>query len=169
MGRLIIGIIVVIVGLSVLTGFSLFQSLFAILLIVIGAKIITGGSYADRHHWHKWHTPTASNEDSLNEVAIFSPLYKNVSSDNFKGGSVTMVFAGGEIDISNVKTETKSVDLEFTAVFGGLKLTIPKDWSVSSKNTAIFGGINNQTSKGERKTMLNLKGSVVFGGMEVVS
>jgi predicted membrane protein len=166
MGRLIAGIVIIIIGLSALTGFSLFQFLFAILLIVIGVKVITGSKY---HHNWKWNTATTSDEDSLNEIAIFSPLCKKVSSDNFKGGSVTMIFAGGEIDISNVKTDAKSVDLEITAVFGGGKLIIPKNWTLVSKSTAIFGGINNETKKGEGGIVLNLKGSAIFGGIEVIN
>jgi hypothetical protein len=50
-----------------------------------------------------------------------------------------------------------------------MKLVIPKDWTVNSKSSAIFGGINDQTEKGEGKVTLNLRGSVVFGGIEIVN
>jgi predicted membrane protein len=165
-GRLIAGVIIIAIGLSALVGLSLFKFLIALLIIAIGVRILSGGG---RHGDWKGYTATASTEDNLNEVAIFSPLYKDVSSNNFKGGSVSMIFAGGKIDLSKVKTEARAVDLEFSAVFGGMKLVIPKDWTVNSKSSAIFGGINDQTEKGEGKVTLNLRGSVVFGGIEIVN
>lgn len=167
MARIIFGVIVILIGVSVLTGFSLFQFAFSLLLIFIGVRILTG---KNRHWDGKWEdAKNISNEDFINEVAIFSPINKTVKSENFKGGKVVMVFAGGEIDLSQAKTSHKEIDMEFIAVFGGGKLIIPKDWRVSSRGAAVFGGYNNKTEKGESGVTLNLKGAAVFGGIEIVN
>jgi hypothetical protein len=94
---------------------------------------------------------------------------KVVKSENFKGGKVTMVFAGGEIDLSNVKTTAKEIDLNITTVFAGAKLIIPKGWKVNTQGTAIFGGYDNKVVPGEGSVTLNLRGSAVFGGIEIVN
>jgi hypothetical protein len=104
----------------------------------------------------------------LNEVAIFSPLEKEIISEHFAGGKVVMIFAGGEIDLRQVKTTAKEIDLEVVAIFGGARIVIPKEWSVNtSKNTAIFGGVSNGAEKGTGDIVLNLKGAAIFGGLEI--
>lgn len=167
MARIIFGVVIILIGISALTGFSLFQFAFALLLIFIGVKVLTSRS----RKWNvKWDDiKSIDNEDVVNEVAIFSPINKVVKSDNFKGGKIVMVFAGGEIDLSHVKTSAKDVDMELVAIFGGGKLIVPKDWRVNSHGVAIFGGYNNKTEKGESGSTLNLKGAAVFGGIEIVN
>ena len=169
MGRIIVGVILVLVGVSALTGFSFFNVAFAIILILIGIRILSG-----RRHWPLEQQGTAaSQEDSINEVAIFSPINKTVKSENFRGGKVVMVFGGGQIDISQVKTSQSEVKMEIVAVFGGGKLIIPKGWRVNSQGAAVFGGFTSHVSgAGEGSTAtptLNVKGAAVFGGVEVIN
>jgi len=165
MGRIIAGLILILIGLSAFAGVSWFKFGFALILIVIGIAILSG----HRHNWH-WDTRAGvSNEEMLNEVAIFSSINKVVQSENFKGGKIVTVFGGGEIDLSHVKTSEKNVNMEFVAVFGGGKLIIPKDWRVNSQGIGIFGGYSSKAVAGEGETTLNIKGAAIFGGVEIVN
>ncbi len=167
MARIIIGILIIIIGLSALTGLSLFKFAFALILIIIGIRIISGGSWRD-HHWD-FSQKFVSNEDFLNEVVIFGPLRKTIKSENFKGGKIVAVFGGGEVDLSQVKAAEKTVNLEVVAVFGGGKIIIPKGWKVNSQGTAIFGGYNSRVESGDGEIVLNIKGAAIFGGVEIVN
>lgn len=165
MWRIIIGVFIILLGISALTGVSFFNFFFAIILIFIGVRILSG-----RHHHGDWHSGdnVVSHEDELREVAIFSPLQKEIVSEHFKGGKVVLIFAGGEIDLRQAKTTEKAIDLEVVAIFGGARIVIPKEWNMNtSKNTAIFGGVSNVAEKGTGDVVLNLKGAAIFGGLEI--
>lgn len=164
MGKIIIGTLLILWGLSALLGFDLFRFFFAIVIILIGVRIISG-----RRHWNYANEVSTVSEDYINEVAVFSPLNKAVKSENFKGGKVTLVFAGGEIDLSQAKTSAKEIDLNIVTVFAGAKLVVPKNWKVNTQGTAIFGGYDSKVTPGEGHVTLNLKGSAVFGGIEIVN
>jgi len=165
MPRILIGTVLIIIGLSAIISFSVVKLVFALIIIFIGLRIISGHGRWDSDYWHE---KSESSQDWLNDVAIFSPLNKTVNSENFKGGKVTLVFSGGEIDLSNVKTPAREVNMEVTAIFGGGKLIVPSGWSVNPNVAAIFGGFNNRTRAGGEIT-LNLKGAAIFGGLEIVN
>lgn len=165
MARIILGLFLILAGLSALTGFSLFKFLLAAVLVAVGIKLISGRK---RHGWQCF-DKTPSHEDVLNEVAVFSPLNKAVESDNFRGGKAVIIFSGGEIDLSKASSSEKEIELEIVAIFGGAKVIIPKDWRVKSNGTAIFGGYSNRVEKSEGGTILNLKGAAIFGGIEITN
>jgi predicted membrane protein len=118
----------------------------------------------DETHNHK--------EDFLDSTCIFSGSKKIIISKNFKGGDVVTVFGGTELDFSQADM-TKPVTLEITTIFGGTKLIIPSNWEIKSEAVMIFGGIEDkrrmQTITGEPEKTLILRGTVLFGGIEIKS
>jgi hypothetical protein len=60
-----------------------------------------------------------------------------------------------------------------TTVFGGSEIIIPADWSVRSEMTSIFGGLEDnrikRASDDSPEKILILKGTCVFGGVEIKS
>lgn len=159
----IAGIIIIIIGLSILFSFPFFHIIFAVLLIWIGVKMM-GRSW----RFDDYEGNINVTEDELDKVFIFSPVNKNIVSNNFTGGKITCIFSGGLIDFSEVKTGKKEVYLEITNIFAGLKIILPKDWKINSLETNIVGGIENET-KGKGKVVVNIKGSSIFGGMKIVN
>ena len=165
-GHTIFGVIVILIGLSILLHFAFFNFLFALIIIWIGVRILTG------HRYDPWgmETEASEGEDFLSRVFIFSGLRKKMTSDNFEGMNVAVIFGGGEIDLTGVKTQKTDLDLEINAVFGGLKLKIPKTWKIKSDAVGILGGFNNMTASPEKPAAtVHLKGSAIFGGIEIVN
>jgi predicted membrane protein len=146
---------------------ALFKFAFALILIVIGIKMVSGKSWQD-HYWDLGQG-FVSSEDFVNEVVIFSPLLKSIKSENFKGGKIVAIFGGGEVDLSQVKAAEKIVNMEVVAIFGGVKIIVPKGWRANSQGTAIFGGYNSKVEPGDGETVLNIKGAAIFGGVEIVN
>ncbi len=117
--------------------------------------------------------PAGDSNTVLNEVAIFSSVERRVTNRQFQGGRLTSVFGGMEIDLSEADIEGTEAVLDLNIVFGGCEIRVPASWHVALRVQPIFGGIEDRTrqsapadSSSERKT-LYLKGSVVFGGVEI--
>jgi predicted membrane protein len=166
-GRLIIGIFLILLGISALTGYSFFQFFFALLLVVIGLRLIVGRTTP--RHSHEWGGPARQMYvDTLNEVVVLSSLNRSVTSTNFQGGKVVTILAGGVVDLSQAKTESKEIFLETTAILGGIKIVVPKEWKVDSRAAAVLGGVDNRTAPGG-DVQLHVTGAAILGGIEIVN
>ena len=110
-------------------------------------------------------------ETEIDIVSIFSGVKKRVLSKQFKGGDITCVFGGAELNLTNADFISPVV-LDVTMIFGGTKLIVPANWELRSEVAAIFGGIDDKrpqpTSSVPEKTIV-LKGTLMFGGVEVNS
>jgi len=121
--------------------------------------------------------PTAdvnySQDDIVDSTNIFSGTKKVVLSKNFKGGEIVSVFGGCEIDLTQADM-TSPADLEVTAIFGGATLIVPSNWAINhSETVTIFGGIGDKrriapSTDTPAKTLI-LRGTMIFGGMEIKS
>ena len=164
----IFGVILILIGIAAITGFSVFQLVLGILLIFWGVRMLSrhGARSSD---WTDRNPPATARESSVNDVFVFSPVSKIFQSDDWKGGKIVIVFAGGHIDLRNVKVRGGSVSLEVVAVFSDAKIIVPKGWRVHSEGTAAFGNYINSTEPSALEVTLHLKGSVVFGQIEIVN
>lgn len=113
-----------------------------------------------------------SQEDFVDSTSIFGGANKIILSKDFKGGDIVNIFGGTELNLTQADINGKAV-LEMTTIFGGTKLIIPSNWSVKSEATIIFGGIEDKRSippaTASTGKLLLLKGTVVFGGIEIKS
>jgi predicted membrane protein len=178
MGGLIVGIILILIGISALTGIPFFGFLFAVVLIAIGIRMIARRSVHSGWHWDDYdhdhdynhdhtHKP-ASSERSIDEVAIFSPFNKSYTTEHFKGGKIVMVFSGGEVDLTQAKADGSEIHLEVSSVFSGVRITVPKDWKVKSTANVFLGNVDTSAAQGGDSTAtLHLHGEAVFGEIEV--
>jgi predicted membrane protein len=96
---------------------------------------------------------------------------RKVSTDDFQGGQISTTFGGVDIDLRQAGMRGDSAVLDINCIFGGVEIKIPRNWIAVSQVAAIFGGIGNSSAQpasdmpGVKR--LYLKGSVVFGGVEV--
>jgi hypothetical protein len=113
----------------------------------------------------------AAAEDMMDTVSVFGGVKKNVISKDFKGGEITCVFGGAEINLSQSDIHGR-VTLELTQLFGGTRLVIPPHWRVQSELVAVLGGIeDHRTANGavDDSKVLVLKGTSIFGGIDIKS
>lgn len=161
--RIIIGVIIILIGLGSLFGFDVFRLIIPILLIWWGYTVLTGrGSHFND-------AKSSTQEDTLDEVLIFSGVNKRVESKEFTGGRVVCIFGGAELDFSEAKAKD-NIHLEVVTVFGGAKIRVPKTWDVRSEATAIFGGVSNRTERPKSaSTVVRLTGASIFGGTDILN
>ena len=143
-----------------------------------------------RKHWRKFHHSRhhsgyynqcedfynherPSSEDYIDSTAIMSGVRRKILSKNFKGGDVTNIFGGSEIDLSQADFEEKAT-LEITLVFGGAKLLVPSNWEIRSEIVTIMGNVEDKRvtqpdlDNGPAKVLI-LTGTIVFGGIDIKS
>jgi hypothetical protein len=116
---------------------------------------------------------TADANDILQVSSVFSGVKKNIVSKNFQGGKISCVFGGAEIDLTQADIQD-SAELRFEVVFGGVELVVPAHWKVFNEIDGVFHGVDDErryqpaVNTGPEKILI-LKGSVIFGGVEIKS
>ena len=111
-------------------------------------------------------------EDDANAVlhatAILGSVVRGNNSPRFRGGSLTVVMGGCEIDLRNASIEREAV-IEVFAMWGGIEIRVPEDWTVVSQVNPVLGGVADTTrppqTAGRRR--LVLRGFVIMAGIEV--
>jgi len=114
----------------------------------------------------------AEDANTIDDTAIFSSGDKVVNSDDFKGGTLTAIFGGSNIDLttSNISSGPAVVDVFF--MFGGSKIRVPQDWEVQFKVTNLFGGLSDKRQLTENPSSdkkIIIKGLIIFGGSEITN
>jgi len=125
--------------------------------------------------WEKTEQPRyeTDSSDFLKVSSVFSGIQKSVVSKNFQGGKLSCVFGGADIDLSQSEIYGKT-EIRFEVAFGGAKLIIPPHWTVYNEIDGIFHGIEDKrryrtAADLNPEKILVLKGSVVFGGVDIKS
>jgi predicted membrane protein len=133
-----------------------------------------GSKFAASTWERKGNDFATDNNDFLRINSVFSGIERNIVSKDFKGGKIAAVFGGVDIDFTQADIKGQ-VMLKFEVVFGGVKLVVPPHWTVYNEIEGVFHGVddkrkfNNSTLNAGEEKVLILKGSVVFGGVEIRS
>jgi predicted membrane protein len=117
-------------------------------------------------------TGEATADDYVDSTSIFGGAKKNIISKHFRGGDLVNIFGGTELDLTRADF-TGTAEIELTTIFGGTKLIVPSNWTVKSEAVTIFGGLedkrNMQHAVDDPTKTLLIKGTVIFGGIELKS
>lgn len=110
----------------------------------------------------------------IDEVAIFSGVKRKIFTKNFRGGKLTSIFGGVELDLSRADLDLGTNILDIIVIFGGTKLHVPNDWQVYFEVTPIFGGFTDKRRirpdmRMSTDKVLVIKGICLFGGGDVYS
>jgi predicted membrane protein len=114
----------------------------------------------------------ADSSDTIKIDSVFSGVNRSVLSKNFKGGKINCVFGGTEVDLMQADFTGNAV-IKVELVFGGVKIIVPQNWTVVNEIGGIFHGVDdkrrNNSIAADPTKVLTLKGSAVFGGVEIRS
>jgi len=112
---------------------------------------------------------TSQESDFIDTTSIFAGVHKKVVSKTFKGGDITTVLGGTEIDLTQADF-TGTVRLEVTQIMGGTKIIVPPHWEVRSEVTAVFAGFEDkrqQPAVTNPDKVLIINGTSILGGIEL--
>jgi predicted membrane protein len=116
-------------------------------------------------------TTTASSNSFISASAILGSVERRNNSQDFRGGNATAIMGRCEIDLSAASiTNPNEAVLEVFAMWGGIEIRVPPDWTVVSNVDPIMGGYEDATQppKEESKRCV-IRGTVLMGGIEVTN
>jgi predicted membrane protein len=112
----------------------------------------------------------SNNDFTVN--SIFSGVKRNIITKNLKQGQIKCIFGGAEIDMTQADMQETSI-LRLDIAFGGVEILVPANWVVQNEIQGMFHGVedkryNNATAIESNKVLI-LRGSCLFGGVEIKS
>ena len=140
------------------------------IFIIIGVIFI----FSKRHGCNSIASTGVIGDDYIDYVNVFSGGERQIVSENFRGGKISAVFGGMELDLTKAKLAQGINEIEIACVFGGATLIVPDDWNISIAVTPVLGGFTDSRKLIPGRTIdttrqLVIKGAVVFGGGEIKS
>ena len=151
---------------------DVFKLFFPLILIIMGLNIIF--SKGVRKHNspvepEKWSKKNLSAEDVVDMFVVFSGIETINQSQYFKGGKISAIFGGIDLDLSGTTLNNNEAFLDVSALFGGVDIIVPRHWRVEMMGTPILGGWDNKTrpSTDPNAPVLKINGTAIFGGIEV--
>ena len=146
------------------------RNFWPLLLIVIGIFILFRALPGKRREPIR--PMDGDSQEYIDETNIFSGSEKKISTQNFRGGKITSLFGGSDLDLRSSQLAEGTNVLEIFYMFGGSTITVPGDWVIVNKVTSILGGFSDKrstissTPSASQKTLI-IQGFVMFGGGEI--
>ncbi len=141
-----------------------------LLLILLGFGVI-------RRSWAPRTAPSAqpgtdapaSAENVVSGFALMSGVRRTITSQDFRGGDLTAIMGGCEVDLLRASISGGTAVLDLFAFWGGIDIKVPQDWTVVVEGTPILGGFEDKTiqTPGSTSKRLVIRGVVIMGGAEI--
>jgi predicted membrane protein len=106
----------------------------------------------------------------LSEFVFMGGGNRIVETRDFKGGEATAMLGGVEIDLRRAAIVDGPVVVDVFALWGGVELRVPVEWSVDVRITPILGGYENKVrgpDQGDLAPRLVVRGYAIMGGVGV--
>jgi hypothetical protein len=168
--NIIPGFIIIAVGVALqidqfVDNFNIWN-LWPLILVFVGLSMLLKWDEKKSFPWAN--TQDSSSEDSLDAAVMFWGLEKRIKSQNFKGGKVSVIFGGGDIDLREAKIDDKAL-LDISCIFGGVDVKLPDNVKLVNKGVGIMGAFENnyRSDSNESSPELTVTGSAIFGGVEI--
>jgi predicted membrane protein len=139
-----------------------FVDLWPLVLVMFGAYLVWQGVSGPRSR------STNESNASVNATAILGGITRGNNSRAFKGGDLTAVMGGCEIDLRQASIEGDAA-FDVFALWGGIEIRVPEDWTVVSRVVPVLGGFSDTTRPPQSALTkrLVIRGLVIMAGVEV--
>jgi predicted membrane protein len=127
-------------------------------------------------------TRGASRADAQDALAVFAVLggvKRTVTSDRFRGGEITALMGGAQIDLRQATIPPgEEATIDVFVVMGGGEILVPPSWSVITTLVPVLGGVDDkrlpplpgaESLAGRPAPRLVLRGLLMMGGFEIKS
>jgi predicted membrane protein len=116
--------------------------------------------------------PAPTGVDRLNEFAMFGGGDRMIRSSAFRGGNVTAIMGGFDIDLRDALMDGDAARIEVFVMMGGIDLKVPESWTVVIDVTPFMGGAdyrpgNRRAPADGPPKVLTISGFVFMGGIDV--
>ncbi len=134
--------------------------------------IVLGGALLWRAVGRKGQgAPASSSASELSEMAFLGGSNRVINSQDFRGGEVTAVMGGVEVDLRQASISGEPAVIDVFALWGGIEIKVPQEWTVDVKGLPIMGGFENTTHCSVTDPALAqrvvVRGTAIMGGVEI--
>lgn len=138
-----------------------FADLWPLLLVLVGGFLVWQGVAGPRRR-------TADDTNStISAMAILGGVSRGNNSRVFKGGDLTAIMGGCELDLRQAGLDQPAV-IDVFALWGGIEIRIPPDWTVVSRVTPFLAGFSDSTRPSQTATkQLVIRGFIMMAGVDV--
>lgn len=163
---LLIGLLLLFTRLNIFDANVIGKLIVPIIFVVIGLSIIFSGSLRGRR-------PTQAEYSRLKEgnrhyTATFSG--QNITCDNevFEGANLDAVFGSVTLRLDQAIIN-EDVVINCNATFGGIEIILPYDVNVKVSSTPVFGGVSNRRRNPANAAAptVFINATSMFGGVEI--
>ncbi len=141
-----------------------------VILIIIGVNFLRGSWRRKKSLAEHPFMDTAVDSDSyIRNTAFMSGVKRIITSKEFRGGEISSLMGGCEIDLREAEMKDNEAHLDVNIIMGGVEIRVPLGWAVVVEATPIMGGVEDRTYTAKEGTpkRLILTGSIIMGGVEV--
>ncbi len=139
-----------------------------LLLIAAGGLVIYRGQSRHQEHTNAdGSTSETLHDNRMDLTAIMSGNQVKVDTQDFRGGDVTAIMAGVEMDFRGASIQGDAT-LNVLIAMGGLDMKVPPDWSVTVKGIPLLGGIEDKSVPPPNpQKRLIITGVLIMGGIQI--
>ncbi len=144
------------------------RSVWPVLLMVGGAALLVKAMRTREQATAPAVDPSQDDDSVIDVSALLGGFQRRIVSQQFKGGEVTAVMGGVELDLRQASFSEGDAVINVFALCGGISIKVPPDWTVILQGTPILGGFDERTSAPhDSARRLIIKGYAIMGGLEV--
>ena len=153
--------------------FNLWSLVLPAALIIIGIRIVFQGAFRKRPRHFNANVNIGGSEKTYQGAA--GKEYSAVFSSNrihitepFNGTEINAIFGGLVLDLRDAKI-LNDVEVNATAVFGGIDVYLPAGVNVKTNSVPIFGGVSNKAHQNNQPDAptIYLNATCMFGGIDI--
>jgi len=140
-----------------------FWDLWPVLLVMFGGYLVWQG-YSGR----QLRAASGDSNSVVSGLAVLGGVARGNNSRAFRGGNLTAVMGGCELDLRQAAIHGEAA-LDVFAMWGGIEIRVPEDWTIVGRVTPLLGGFDDKTRppQGASAHRLVIRGFAIMGGIEV--
>jgi predicted membrane protein len=171
----ITGIVLIAIGAAMLLHrlgyyFISWRTFWPLVMIGMGGLILyrtMGGGRVVQVRTDPYTKDDAKADNVVDITAILGGFERRLSAPDFRGGEITAIMGGCELDLREAGLTGDAVVNVF-AIWGGITIKVPPDWTVVLHGTPVMGGFTEKTARPpDNSKRLVVTGYAVMGGVEV--
>lgn len=116
-------------------------------------------------------TGEESVDPEFDYMAILGGIKQRVTVKNFRGGRLTALFGGFEVDLTRADIDGPSAVIDASAFCGGGEIRVPPAWIIEIRGVALLGGYTDETHQEvtdpATAKRLIVKGMAALGGVVI--
>jgi predicted membrane protein len=136
--------------------------LWPLALVFFGASLIWRGLRGDRQR------AATDGHSTVSALAVLGGVNRGNNSRAFRGGDLTAIMGGCDIDLRQAAIDGEAV-IDVFVMWGGIEIKVPEDWTISSRVVPILAGFEDRTrpQRGATTHRLLIRGFAIMGSVEV--